>query len=482
MPLSVVQQDNVLVPYDESEELVRLPEVPVGSPFFSPSGRTYRLFGNEENAFSIPVLPEIPPILVAPKASALTLEEALEQIEMFSSPKTHGQALEQPKQNQAVQTSECICSTVKPSLLQLFQALGDPVVPSPSADIVPSLKLVKSENTAPKATLSAEEVVHEVSQVLPGAIPSPPPTPKRERRWPLRVISDHAEEPFIVPFTKPPSSPEEIKEVETKSVTLKIVKEFIPPIPSTTILKQCRHHHRKEKALCRKHFSLPQVSAVLTEVIPPTVELPIVSESRPPVDTSMFRWSSHLDSLMNTADNQIRMLTDHLVVQQHQGTKAICFKSVFPGDGCSTILLCAVRALMERNYRILLIDAHHQHIDLPQQLNLSGNFDLGNEVIAVNDRLGIWVWQETQTLEENTALIAEIVTEHRERYDLILLDNGSVTESPLTNFIMFWDQVELNGVIMIANTKRPSEVPISHIARRLRHYGIPLIGIAENYV
>jgi Mrp family chromosome partitioning ATPase len=130
----------------------------------------------------------------------------------------------------------------------------------------------------------------------------------------------------------------------------------------------------------------------------------------------------------------------------------------------------------------LLIDTHHRHIDLPNQLNLSGNLDTGNEVITINDRLGLWVWQESKTTEENTALIAEIVAAHREEYDLILLDDGSVTESPLTAFVEFWNRVELNGIVLVSNTKRPTEMPISHIARRLRQHHVSLIGIAENYV
>jgi Mrp family chromosome partitioning ATPase len=162
--------------------------------------------------------------------------------------------------------------------------------------------------------------------------------------------------------------------------------------------------------------------------------------------------------------------------------KAVCFKSIFPSDGCSTLLLCAVRALMERNYRILLIDSHHRHIDLPNQLNLSGDCETGTAVIPLDDHLDLWVWQESKTVEENTTLIAEIIAKRRDKYDFILLDDGSVTESPLPAFVAFWNQMDLNGVVLVSNTKRPSEMPVSHIVSRLRQYNVPLIGIAENYV
>jgi len=483
MSLSLVQPDNGLVPSDDLKELMSLPEVLGGTAFISTSGRAYRLFGNEDKAFSMPTIPEVPPILAAPKSSILSLEEALQMIETFSSPKTSdstSESSEQPKPSPTIRTAEHVSASANPSTLQLFQALGKPATPDQNdqnADTEISLKLVKSDNipsnVVQNVTLSVKDVVREVSQVFPGAAPNSSPKPKEERRRPLRVVSDHVEEPFVVPFAKPEPPPEKH---ETKGTALKIVSEFIPPILSSKVLKKYGQHRRKAKTLYRKQFSLPSVSAVQIE------ELPVICVPKPPVDISAFQWSAQLDSLMLTASNQIQMLTDHLVVQQHQGTKAICFKSVFSGDGCSTIMLCAARALTERNYRILLIDAHHRHINLPKQLNLSGNLETGNEVLAINDRLGLWVWQESKTTEENTALTAEIVTTHRENYDLILLDDGSVTESPLTAFVEFWNQVELNGVVLVSNTKRPTEMPVSHIARRLRQYHVPLIGIAENYV
>ena len=481
MSLPFAQPESGLMPSDDLKELMPLPEVLGGTAFVSTRGRAYRLFGNEERTFSMPMIPEVPPILAATKSSPLSLEEALQQIETFSSPKTNcsvSEAFEQPKPNFTVRTVEPVSVPAHPPTLQLFQALGEPAIPDQNADLGFPLKLVKNENVSPNATqnvtLSVKDVVREVSQVFPGVASNSLPKPKKEGRSSLRLVSDHVEEPFIVPFAKAEPPPEKH---ETKNTVLRIVTmEFIPPILSSRVLKKYGQHRRKVRTLYRKRFSLPLVS----ESQP--VELPVVSIPKPPVDISTFQWSAQLDSLMLTASNQIRTLTDHLVVQQHQGIKAICFKSVFSGDGCSTILLCATRALIERNYRILLIDTHHRHIDLPNQLNLSGNLDTGNEVITINDRLGLWVWQESKTTEENTALIAEIVAAHREEYDLILLDDGSVTESPLTAFVEFWKRVELNGIVLVSNTKRPTEMPISHIARRLRQHHVSLIGIAENYV
>ena len=474
MSFPLGQPDGGLPP-DRTKEPMTLSELLGGTSFVSATGRTYRLFGNEDKSLALPTIPAIPPILTASKTSAaVTLEEALQQIESFSQPGVSEKVREQP--------------VADPPTLQLFQTLGEPA----------PRKLAKKENTVPNASFSVKDILDEVSQSSPK---------QQEKRAPLRVIPEHVEEPFIVPFAKPELPPEE--KFEAKNVVLKIVSDFVPEIYLQKTLRKCWNHRRKEKTSYRKPFSVPPIPRTDNESrecnaverpdepaidpgtpaiasVPGSHVMPekpmIVNEPKPDIDPSTFQWSAQLDSLKQTASNQTRMLTDHLIVQSNQGTKVICFKSIFPGDGCSTILLCAARTLSERNYRILLIDAHHRHVDLPKHLNLSGNLDLGNEVISLNNRLGLWVWQESKTAEENRTTLAEVITAHREKYDLILLDDGSVTESPLTEFVEFWNHVALDGVILVSNTKRSAEIPVSHIAGRFRQNHIHLIGVTENYV
>jgi len=476
------------MPFDELKELMPLMEILSGPSFFSTSGQGYRLFGDNEKPFSVPTLSEISSVLAALKPSALSLEEALQQIESFAALTANENVREQPEPSRTVGTVECVCAPTSSPTLQLIQAFEESAVPKQETDIEIPLKFVKSESIAPNTIPLAKEVVREASQVLPTATFPPLLSPKEERRQPLRVIFDHVEEPLIVPFTKPESPPEEVK---TKNAALKVVTECTPPICFSKVLKKCGQHRRKTQVLYRKQFALPPVSVLPVSMppilLPPT---PVVHEtesleictSKPVVETPAFQWSALLDSLMQTASNQIRMLADHLAVQSNQGVKAICFKNVFPGDGCSTLLLCAARALTERNYRILLVDAHHRHIDLPKQLNLSGNLDSGSEVIELNDHLGLWVWQESKTAEANGAILAEVITANREKYDLILVDGGSVTESPLREFVEFWNRVALDGIILVSNTRHPAEIPLSHITGRLREHHIYLVGIMENYV
>lgn len=410
-----------------------LQEILDGTSFVSASGRIYRLFGNEEEKFSLPTIPTIPPFPVLTETSPLSLDEALQKIETYS-------------------TQE------HPPTIQLFAG------PRTEIDKVGGASGFRSPSALlPRTPIPAKDIIDEVSTVTR--------KPKNESRKQLRVFIDNGEEPFIVPF---PKLEEPLPEVsKTESITLKVAAEFVPPIlvSPKTFRKhwQCRH---KEKTPYRTQFSFS-----------PIVAMPIdTKDAKPMPDLSTFQWSVLSDSLKQTASNQIRMLTDHLIVQSNQGIKGICFKGVLPEDGCSTILLCAVRALTERKYHVLLIDAHHRHIDLPHQLNLSGHWDTGNAVITLNEYLGMWVWQESRTEKENTSLLAEILATNRENYDLMLLDCGSLTESPLVEFAELWNQIEPDGVILVPNMKQPQEISMPHIADRLRQHQIHLIGIAENHV
>ena len=451
-------------PNDELRTSVPFPEIPGGTTFVSGTGRIYRLFGNEEGTFSLPEVPAIPPCFAAAKKSTLSLEEALQQIESYSS-LTVSEKVVQPKTD--------------PPILQLFpldpssnQPLGGCSETSKETQVVKrgheplSNFHVSSMLPQHNTTFSVKDIVDEVSQHLP--------CPHEEKRKPLRVIFEYAEEPFIVPFTKAESLPEVVE--TRKNRTFKVITEVAPPVLFPKIVPKYWQFRRTENTPYRKQCFLPSLADSHTE------EPAVIDEPKPGFDVSMFQWSAQLNSLMQSANNQTRMLTDHLVVQSNQGVKTVCFKSVFPGDGCSTILLCAVRALTERKYRVLLVDAHHRHINLPKQLNLAGNLDSGNTAVTLNEYLGLWVWQESKTAEENTALLGDLLTAHREEYDLIMLDCGSLTESPLTEFVEFWNRIKPDGIILVSNMKHPPEISMSHVAERLRQHQIHLIGITENYV
>ncbi|MDR2754407.1 MAG: hypothetical protein LBC20_01750 [Planctomycetaceae bacterium] len=197
-------------------------------------------------------------------------------------------------------------------------------------------------------------------------------------------------------------------------------------------------------------------------------------------------WPDYLKSLELAASDQICFLADHLEIQKEHKRNVISFNSFQPGDGCTTLALCAARELAERGYRLLLVDAHRQNPELPQLLHLKTNPDFYEIITLIPDRLELLPWSET-SIEINskdhiTQSFTEIVGSFRDDYDFILLDNGSLVEYPFDEHIVLWREMHSDGVLLVLNMKCPPSVSVRTIAQRLFQNQINLLGIVENYV
>lgn len=197
-------------------------------------------------------------------------------------------------------------------------------------------------------------------------------------------------------------------------------------------------------------------------------------------------WPEHLDSLERDASNQIRHLADHLESQIRQDRKVISFNGYRPGDGCTTYSLCAAREMAERGYRLLLADAHRQHPELALLLELDIDPHLYEIMTLIPDRLELLPWSESfieidSHEESHTISFTDIVASLRNEYDLILLDGGSLIESPLGERVAQWRRMRSDGVLLVVNTKNPEPVNVQAVARRLERFNIELLGVTENY-
>lgn len=197
-------------------------------------------------------------------------------------------------------------------------------------------------------------------------------------------------------------------------------------------------------------------------------------------------WPEHLDSLERDASNQIRHLADHLESQIRQGRKVISFNGYRPGDGCTTYSLCAAREMAERGYRLLLADAHRQHPELALLLELDIDPHLYEIMTLIPGRLELLPWSESfieidSHEESHTISFTDIVASLRNEYDLILLDGGSLIESPLGERVAQWRRMRSDGVLLVVNTKNPEPVNVQAVTRRLERFNIELLGVTENY-
>ena len=212
-----------------------------------------------------------------------------------------------------------------------------------------------------------------------------------------------------------------------------------------------------------------------------------------PTDQPVWRlhwhpvWPKYLASLEYRASNQIRHLADHLEMQLANGRKVVSFHGFRSGDGSTTLSLCAARELAERGHRLLLADAHPQYPELAMLLELDVHPHLYEIMTLIPDRLELLPWSESfiETVshdQTHMTSFADIVASLRDEYDGILLDSGSLTESPLKKYVGQWRQMRSDGVLLVVNTKNPEPINVRAVAQRLHQFNVELLGVAENYV
>lgn len=197
-------------------------------------------------------------------------------------------------------------------------------------------------------------------------------------------------------------------------------------------------------------------------------------------------WPEHVDSLGDKASEQIQGLCDHLTDCMKKGVKAISFNSFYPGEGCTTSLICVARNLAARNHHVLMIDAHANHPELSELLS-DPNDSLEYGIVRLENNLDFLPWTEIPIeMEVDGNIVAknisDLLVSLYPDYDLVLIDNGRLSEGKLEERIAFWNKISSDGVLLVVNSKNADQFRLESVAARLKKYGVELIGLAENYV
>ena len=197
-----------------------------------------------------------------------------------------------------------------------------------------------------------------------------------------------------------------------------------------------------------------------------------------------FHWPPKSETVKAKAARQIGSLTDRLLGLREQGRTRICFHSFFPTEGCSTMLICAVRELMERGLRVLLADANCHHPMLPELLGIELMSDSAERLTLIDGSLELLSWgkwvkenDETPTLNQST-----YIGRLQEGYDFVLIDGGSLTEGVPEEKTIFWRETETDGVILVVNAMAHRPLNLEAVDRNIRKHGVELLGVMENYV
>jgi Mrp family chromosome partitioning ATPase len=393
------------------------------------------------------------------------------------------------------ETNRFSSSETKRSSLETKPSLPEPSQPEPSQPEPPLSELLQPEPLLSELSQS-ESSLSELSQAeLSLSELSQPESSLSERSQPESSLSERSQqESSLSEWSQAELSLSELLQQESSlsersqpESSLSESLPFEPSLPETSLPETLQPEPLLPES---STLELPEHKSA-TLPFPLRESLPV--EANPANHSGndngtwqliwQSHWPEHLKSLELAASDQICFLADHLEIQKEQKHKIFSFNSVQSGDGCTTLALCASRELAERGYRVLLVDAHRQHPELPQLLHLKINPEFCEIITLIPDRLELLPWSETSIeINHTTQSFAEIVGSFRDDYDFILLDNGSLVEYPLSEHVLLWREMSSDGVILVLNTKNPAPVSVRTIAQRLLQNQINLLGIVENYV
>lgn len=168
---------------------------------------------------------------------------------------------------------------------------------------------------------------------------------------------------------------------------------------------------------------------------------------RPMLQVDRFIWPRICRRLGGSAADELDRLSDRLSAAVSQGQKVLALGGCGRGDGATTMVLCAGRALAKRGFKLVMADADSANPRLARRLGLrpqfgweevlAGRLPLEEVVIeSVDGRLAVLPLREPfsgtrEPADEETSM-ADCIDILAAHYDLVLVDVGSLEDRETT--------------------------------------------------
>jgi len=227
---------------------------------------------------------------------------------------------------------------------------------------------------------------------------------------------------------------------------------------------------------------------------------PATATFNPVFEVDAFRWPALIEDLLRDHSKILAPVAEQLLAAREAGRTMVGIAGTRPGVGCTTVLLCLSRMLVQADLQVAIVDANFSRGDLAAQLGLE--FDTGWEdaltgkvplaetiVKSLHDRLAILPLTGPST--EAGELLAGIQTSIsagvlRYHYDIVLFDLGSAAELPqhdAAQKIMEHSRIDASLIVADAATDSSTEanIPSESINGLLEIFGSTCHGLVGNH-
>jgi Mrp family chromosome partitioning ATPase len=212
-----------------------------------------------------------------------------------------------------------------------------------------------------------------------------------------------------------------------------------------------------------------------------------------------FTWPKVCRRLIARAAVELDRLADALAAASASGQKVLAIAGYRPGEGATTLLLCAARRLSERGIKTALVDADLARPRLARRLGAQPR--LGWDETTAEEE-SAWAQALGEATANNLALLpvrepsspgggpvrnpsrlGGSVKTLRNRYDLVLVDLGPLEDAGLAAGTPTWAMPGTIDAIVLTHDERiTSEAQLLEVHERLAALGIAVVGIVENFV
>ncbi len=219
---------------------------------------------------------------------------------------------------------------------------------------------------------------------------------------------------------------------------------------------------------------------------------------RPMLQVDHFLWPTVCQRLGASVAAELDQLTEELNAAVNAGQKVLALSGCRPGEGVTTLLLCAGQRLARQGCRVILVDAHWQDPKLAGQLGLApecgwedvltGQVPLEDVVIeTLEDHLAVLPVRRPFTdADEHLAHLegmARSLETLRESYDLVLVDLGSPQDAKQLDR---WPSAAMAGlidaVVLVHNVRATPQNRLVELHRAVAANNVAQVGIIQNFV
>jgi Mrp family chromosome partitioning ATPase len=223
------------------------------------------------------------------------------------------------------------------------------------------------------------------------------------------------------------------------------------------------------------------------------------SPFRPLLQVDSFAWPTVCTDLHAAAGVELDQLAAGVMTEGGRRRKVVAMGSIIPGEGCTTMLLCAARRLARRGLNVVIVDADLADPRLAGRLGLvpesgweevaAGRASPADVLIeSIEDRITLLPLQGQpspagRTILDDPSLLGGLALELlRQHYDLVLIDVGALGNvagnPPQSRTAGNW----IDAAVIVQDIRSTARDGVARVRSYLDAVGIPLAGVAENFV